>query len=33
MNNDDSVYAHDWRLCHCQACDLVKWEYQQEMGQ
>lgn len=29
---EDETDLHDWRLCRCLTCDLVKWEYEQEMG-
>lgn len=29
---DDDTYLHEWRLCGCETCDLIRWEYAQEMG-
>lgn len=25
--------GHDWRICGCNDCDIIRWEYWHERGQ
>lgn len=32
LSSEDETYIHDWRLCGCDTCDIIRTEYEMEMG-